>query len=479
MTRIANLTWGHKTMRSAVETAELVRRGELTAVQSVREAFARIHKLNGPLNAFVQLNQDAAEQSAQAIDARVARGESVGPLAGVPIGVKDLEACKGFRVTQGSWFLRDSPVCQSDTHHVARLRAADAIPVGMTAMSEFGMDSACSSRLWGVTRNPWNPALTPGGSSGGSAAAVAAGMVPLATGSDAGGSIREPAAFTGLVGLMPSHGRIPKQDGFSNFTAMGALTRSVADCARHLDVSAGPHDGDRQSLPAFGKPYESLIETLDVGGLRALWSGDLGYAVVDPEVESIARQAAERLMVAARLVKSQQEFTPVNPYRHWAVIMLSNLEADWTKQGLLPDGFEQLSRPVQHLVELMRANRKDIDVDASWKQLHRLEQQMATLFSQVDLLLTPTTACRPYTADALIPSVIDGRDASETGAEPFGAFVNVCWNPAISIPAGTTSDGLPVGLQIVARRHREDVLLRLARILEQREPWSFPDFSAP
>ena len=183
--------------------------------------------------------------------------------------------------------------------------------------------------------------------------------------------------------------------------------------------------------------------------------------------------------MAARLVKSQQEFTPVNPYRHWAVIMLSNLEADWTKQGLLPDGFEQLSRPVQHLVELMRANRKDIDVDASWKQLHRLEQQMAALFSQVDLLLTPTTACRPYTADALIPSVIDGRDASETGAEPFGAFVNVCWNPAISIPAGTTSDGLPVGLQIVARRHREDVLLRLARILEQREPWSFPDFSAP
>ena len=463
-------------IRSAVATADMVRRGELSALQSVREAFQRIERLNGPLNAFVQLNREAAEQAAQAIDARLARGESVGPLAGVPIGVKDLEACKGFRVTQGSWFLRDSPLCENDTHHVARLRAADAIPVGMTAMSEFGMDSACASRLWGVTRNPWNPAMTPGGSSGGSAAAVSAGMVPLATGSDAGGSIREPAAFTGLVGLMPSHGRIPKQDGFSNFTAMGALTRTVADCARHLDVAAGPHDGDRQSLPAFGQRYESLMETLEVGGLRVLWSGDLGYAVVDPEVEAIARGAAERLMSAARLVQSCQSFTPVNPYRHWAVVMLSNLEADWTKQGILSHGFGQLSRPVQHLVELMRANRKDIDVDASWQQPHRLEQQMAELFGQVDLLMTPATACRPYTADALIPTVIDGRDASESGAEPFGALINVCWNPAISIPAGITADGLPVGLQIVARRHREDVLLRLARIFEQTAPWSFPDF---
>ena len=465
-------------MRSAIQTAEMVRRGELSALQSVREAFERIERFNGHLNAFVQMDQQAAEQAAKGIDARVARGESVGPLAGVPIGVKDLEACKGFRITQGSWFMRNSPVSDFDTRHVARLRAADAIPVGITAMSEFGMDSACASKLWGVTRNPWNPALTPGGSSGGSAAAVAVGMVPLATGSDAGGSIREPAAFTGLVGLMPSHGRIPKQDGFSNFTAVGALTRTVADCARHLDVAAGPHDGDRQSLPLFGQRYESVIETLDVAGMRALWSGNLGYAVVDPEVESIAREAAERLMRAAGLVRSRQNFKPVNPYRHWAVVMLSNLEADWTKQGILPDGFDQLSRPVQHLIELMRANRKDIDVDASWKQLHLLEQQMAGFFSECDLLMTPATACRPYTADALIPTVIDGRDASESGAEPFGSIINVCWNPAISIPAGLTSDGLPVGLQIVARRHREDILLRLARIFEQTAPWSFPDFAA-
>jgi len=463
-------------IKSVVETAELVRRGELSALQSVQEAFARIERLNGPLNAFVQLDQEAAEQTARAIDSRVARGEQLGLLAGVPIGVKDLEACQGFRVTQGSWFLRDSPLCTSDTRHVSRLRAADAIPIGMTAMSEFGMDSACATKLWGVTRNPWNQALTPGGSSGGSAAAVAAGLVPLATGTDAGGSIREPAAFTGLVGLKPSHGRIPKQDGFSNFTAVGALTRTVADCARHLDVAAGPHEGDRQSLPAFGQSYERLADTLDVAGLRVRWSGDLGYAVVDPEVEAIARSAAERLMAAAKLVESRVPFAPTNPYLHWAVVMLSNLESDWTKQGMLPDSLGQLSRPVQHLIELMRANRKNIDVDASWKQLHRLEQEVGEFFGQCDLLMTPTTACRPYGADDLIPTVIDGRDASKSGAEPFGALVNVCWNPAISIPAGLTSDGLPVGLQIVARRHRDDVLLRLARIAELSSPWGYPDF---
>ena len=464
-------------IRSAVATADMVRRGELTALQSVREAFQRIERLNGPLNAFVQLDQASAERAAQAIDARVERGEAVGPLAGVPIGVKDMEDCKGFRVMQASWFLRNSPICESDWHHIARLRAADAIPVGMTAMSEFGMDGASWSRLWGITRNPWNHALTPGGSSGGSSAAVAAGMVPLATGTDGGGSIREPAAFTGLVGLKPSHGRIPRQDGFANFAALGALTRTVADCARHLDVAAGPHDGDRQSLPAFGDRYENLIETLDVRGLRALWSGKLGDAVVDPEVETIARAAAERLIRSAGLVRSTVPFSPICPYQHWGIVMMSNLEADWTRQGILPGGFDQLSEPVQRLLELMRTHRHEIDLDASWKQLHILEQQVAGLFGQVDLLMTPATACPPYGADSPVPALIDGRDTSNGGAQPFGMLANICWNPAISIPAGLTSSGLPVGLQIVARRHRDDILLRLARIAELESPWTFADLA--
>ncbi|RVT51293.1 amidase [Rubrivivax albus] len=462
------------TFRTAVETAEAVARGEVTATQVLDETLARIDRHNPTLNAFVQIDRDAAKAAAAEVDRRVARGEAVGPLAGVPVGVKDFEACRGFRTTQGSWFLRDSPISSEDSRHVARLRAAGAVIVGMTATAEFGMDSACTTRLWGVTRNPWNLERTPGGSSGGSSAAVAAGLVPLATGTDAGGSIRQPAAYTGLVGLKASHGRIPKQDGFSNFGVSGALTRTVADCARHLDVACGPHPGDRTSLPRPHQSFESSLELLDVRGLRAHWSGDLGYAVVEPEVEAIARRAAEQLMQAAGLVPVECPFHPVNVYNDVAVVLLSNLEAQWTREGLLPDGYPMLSPSVQHIVDLLRSNRDRVDADASWARIRQLEQQLAGFFEGCDLLMTPATACRPHGADERIPSVIDGRDASSTGAEPFGALVNACWVPAISIPAGLTADGLPVGLQIVARHHREDILLRLARIAEQTMPWPCP-----
>lgn len=460
-------------MRTLTDTADAVQRGELSALQSVRDALDRIERINGALTAFVQVDRAAAERAAIAIDARIARGEPVGALAGVPFGVKDIEACTGFRATQGSWFLRDNPIATEDSGHIARLRAADAIPLGITAMSEFGMDSATSSTLWGTTRNPWNLATTPGGSSGGSAAAVAAGMVPLATGTDAGGSIREPAAFTGLVGLKPSHGRIAKGNGFANWSVLGALTRTVADTARYLDVAAGPDDRDRQSLPAVGYRYETQIDQLDVRGLRAVWSPDLGFAPVEPEVIDIAHRAARRLINAAGLVDCPNEFRPHNVIRDWGVLQLTTLEDDFTRQGILPHGIDRLSAPVRALLELMRRHRDSVDVPASWKRVHQLEQQVAGFFANHDLLLTPSTACRPYAADGPLPDVIDGRDASETHAEPFGVLANVCWNPAISIPAGITADGLPVGLQIMARRHRDDVLLRLARILEQASPWGF------
>lgn len=465
---------GEKIMQSVVETAEQVRQGKLTAVARTRDALDAIERLNPAINAFVMLDPESALAAAEQIDRKVAAGEDPGLLAGVPIGVKDMEACAGFSMTQGSWFLRDAPPETSDSRHVARLRSAGAIIVGTTACSEFGMDSATTSKLWGTTRNPWNLEKTPGGSSGGSSAAVAAGMVPLATGTDAGGSIREPAAFTGIIGLKPSHGRIPKMNGFANWSVHGALTRTVADAARHLDVAGGPHDGDRQSLPAFPGSFEASIETLEVSGLRATWTPDYGYAPVEPEVIEIAREAAQRLIRNARLVEHDVPFAPVNIYRHFGAIMGSTLEADFIRDGILPDGFEMLSAPVQSLIRKIRARRDEIDVQKSWQQVYLLERQVADLFAETDLLMSPATSCAPYGADELVPEVIDGRDASETGAEPFGMLANACWNPSISIPAGFTAAGLPVGLQITARRHRDDILLRLARIAELTAPWPFP-----
>lgn len=461
-------------MRTVVEIADRVRTGELSAASVVAEAFAAIEAKNPPLNAFIVLDREGAERAAAEIDGKVARGEDPGALAGVPIGVKDLENCKGFRTTQGSWFLLDSPIQTADNPHVARLRAAGAIPLGKTATAEFGMDSATSTYAWGVTRNPWNPQKTSGGSSGGSASAVAAGMVPLATSTDGGGSTRQPASYTSLIGLKPSHARIAKVNGFANWSVHGALTRNVRDQARYLDVAAGPDDRDRQSLPAVPYKYEDIIETLDVSGLKALWTPDCGYAVVEPEVVELARGAAERLIAAARLTEVSGVFHPTNIYRHWGALNLVNLEDDFVRDGILPDGFDKLSEQTKALLLRIRARRREIDIKDSWSKIEQLNNEVAEFFLSHDLLLSPATALKPYDADATSPQVIDGRDASETGAEPFGMLANACWNPSISIPAGLTADGLPVGLQITARRHRDDILLRLARLYEQAHPWSYP-----
>jgi len=463
-------------MRTVIEIADGVRSGALSARAMVAEAFEAIAAKNPELNAFVMLDREAADRAAAEVDAAVARGEDPGPLAGVPFGVKDLEDCAGFRTTQGSWFLKDTPPKTRDSPHVARLRAAGAIAIGKTAAAEWGMDGATSTHLWGVTRNPWDPRKTPGGSSGGSSSAVAAGMVPMATATDGGGSTRQPAAYTSLVGLKPSHARIAKVNGFANWSVHGALTRNVRDQARYLDVAAGPDDRDRQSLPAVPYRYEDIIEILDVGGLRALFTPDCGYAVVEPEIVEIARSAAERLIAAARLEAMGGVFHPTNIYRHWGAINLSTLEADLTADGVLPDGIPHLSEQMKAVIKRVQARKAEgrIDLKQSWAMVERLCNEVAAFFTDHDLLMSPSTACRPYDAHLTTPQSIDGRDISETGVEPFGMLANACWNPSISIPAGLTADGLPVGLQITARRHRDDILLRLARISELTQPWSYP-----
>ena len=464
---------GKVRMRSVIEIAESVRRGERRAIDVLEECLRTLAIADPQVNACVISRADLAREDAAAIDRRIRRGEDPGPLAGVPFAVKDIEDIAGLPTTQGSLLLKDAPPANEDSVHVERLRAAGAIAIGKTNVCEFGVDSSTYNRLWGVTRNPWNLQLTPGGSSGGSSAAVASGIVPLATATDASGSTREPASFTGLVGLKPSHGRIPRSDGFANWATHGALTRSVADTARYLDAVAGPDDRDRQSLPASGVAYEPIIESLDVAGLRAVWSADLGYAVVEPEVTELAQRAARTLAAAAGLRWIDREVRLVNARDALGMIMIAKARDDMTLSGLLPDRFADLGAQLRYWLE----KGKDIgpaEVAASWRTVRQLEREMATLFLDADVLLTPAVACAPYPADAMMPEIIDGRDASHSGPEPFGLIANVAWNPSISVPAGLTRSGLPVGLQITVRRHRDDVALRLARILEIAQPWHFP-----
>ena len=457
-------------MRTVVEVAEAVRAGELKACEILDECLAAIDARNGELNAFVYLDADQARATAEQIDQTVARGDDPGPLAGVPFGVKDLEDCAGMPTSQGSLLYKGRPPVDTDSVHVGRLRAAGAVPVGKTATPEFGVTAFTHTKAWGTTRNPWDLTRTPGGSSGGSAAAVSAGLVPFSTASDGGGSTRIPAAFTGLVGLKASFGRIPhERSSPSETSCYGALTTTVRDAARHLDVASGPHDVDRASLPAPGLSYERAIEELDVGGLRALWSPDMGYAVVVPGIEELAKAAADALVDAAGLRRVERPFSPSSPMRTWRSAGAADMWLD-LEEGMWPDCAEDLTGLVR--ASLRRTQEWTLPRYArALRHRQLLEEEVADLFGEIDVLLTPTTATSAYAAEGPLPMEIEGQDARHSGPVPFTMLANLCWNPAISVPAGVTQEGLPVGLQITVRRHADDVALRLARIFEQARPW--------
>jgi aspartyl-tRNA(Asn)/glutamyl-tRNA(Gln) amidotransferase subunit A len=457
-------------MRTVIETADAVRRGELKAVEVLDECLAAVESRNGPLNAFVHLDGDLARTVANRVDETVARGDDPGPLAGVPFGVKDLEDCAGMPTSHGSLLYKGRPPVEEDSVHVARLRAAGAVPIGKTAAPEFGTVAFTHTKAWGTTRNPWNTERTPGGSSGGSAAAVAAGMVPFCTASDGGGSTRIPAAFSGLVGFKASYGRIPHpRAAISQTTALGALTTTVADAARHLDVAAGPDDRDRLSLPPSTVDYEQAIEELDVRGLRAAWSPDLGFAAVDPEVRELTEAAALTLIDTAGLERVDRPVQLTDPVRTWmsagaADIWLSLEEDMWPERAGELMGF--VRKPYERTEEypvrkFARTHR--------WR--HQLEEDVAAVFADVDVLITPSTAVPAFGAAGPMPLVIDGREVGPAMAVPFTMLANLCWNPAVSLPAGVNSEGLPVGVQVIGRRHADEVVLRLARIYEQTRPW--------
>lgn len=454
---------------TVIATADAVRRGDVAAVAVVEDCLARIQARNGELNAFVVLDGEAALARAAEIDRLVAEGIDPGPLAGVPFGVKDLEDCAGLPTSHGSLLYQERGPVPADSIHVARLRAAGAIPVGKTAAPEFGTLHFTRTKAWGVTRNPWDPERTPGGSSGGSAAAVAAGLVPFCTASDGGGSTRIPASFSGLVGLKPSHGRIPDLSNDSQTAVVGALVTSVADAARHLDVAAGPDDHDRTSLPVPGSSYERATEELGVGGLRVLWSPDLGFAAVDPEVRAVAGEAAQVLVDAAGVEVVERAVQLSDPIRTWlgagALDLWMGLE-----EGHWPERAAEMTSFVRSGLELT-AERPIPSLVSSRRRRQRLQDEVADLFTGVDVVLTPTTAVAAFPAAGPPPEVIDGRPVGPADCVPFTMLANLCWNPACSVPAGRTREGLPVGLQIMGRRHCDDVVLRLARIFEQAHPW--------
>jgi aspartyl-tRNA(Asn)/glutamyl-tRNA(Gln) amidotransferase subunit A len=458
---------------AAWEIADAVRAGERRAADVLEHFVARVERFDGDLNAFCHLDLDGARARAAAIDADVAAGRDPGRLAGVPIGVKELAQVEGWPDTHGSMLYADA-IADHDATEIARLRREGAVLVGLTTAPEFGSTNWTRTFLHGVTRNPWNPERTPGGSSGGSAAVVASGMMPVCTGGDGGGSIRIPSSYSGLFGFKVSFGRIGDAGPFDDSltSVPGPMATNVRDAARYADVVSGPTVIDPTSLPAPAVPYEdallsgAAVESLR--GTRAAWSATLGFAVCDPEVEKLTHEAALALCDDAGIELVDVDVRIPNPGRAWGILSslsMAALHLD-AARGRLEEvtpvpraGFEMIDRIGAD--DMIRAIRRRQEVLAG----------IAAAFEHVDLLLTPTTATPAFAAEGPPPLEIAGQRVGGMGSVPFTAPFNISGQPGVSIPAGLTSDGLPVGLQVVARRHEEPLVLAAGLVAETNRPW--------
>ncbi len=455
--------------RSVSALAGAIRRGALRARTVLDHHLDRIARLNPPIGAFVFEDADGARAAADAIDARIERGEDPGPLAGVPFGVKELEDVAGWPHPRGARVFADV-IASTTSTHVRRLRGAGAVPVGLTASPEMGAASFTASLLHGVCRNPWNPERTPGGSSGGSAAAVALGLVPFATGSDSGGSLRIPASFTGLVGFKGTYGRIPRGPnyvGFPNVRSYGVLTRSVADTAELLDCVVGADERDPLSLPHPGFAFAEAIATFDLRGTRTAWTADLGFGVCDPEVRRVVRAAADRLVEGARLTATDVQVALADPEEGWRVLVAPDLLALYAP--FFPSRADDIN-PMLNMMYELASGMTAADLGRAALVRDQVVQTLATVFEQVDLLLLPTTPIPAFAAEGPPPMTVDGRAVGPITTVAQTYVFNLSGHPAISVPAGLV-DGTPTGLQIVGRRHDDLRVLAAAARLEELAPF--------
>lgn len=453
------------------ELVRQVRDREVGSRELVEEALARV-AADDRFRAFVHVDGELALTEAAAVDEAVAAGEPVGALVGVPFGVKDLEDVRGMPTSKAArWFAGTGPAVRDEVH-VGRFRAAGAIPIGKTATPAFGAAAHTASDVFGVTRNPWDLATTPGGSSGGSAAAIAAGFVPFATASDGGGSIRTPAAYTSLPGLRPCYGRVPSYGSthLAQNAVNFALTRTVLDTAFLLDIAAGAHPYDRTSLPDHPGSFLDATTNLDVGGLSVGYSAAFGIGEVDREVGEIVEEWFESFVAHAGLVRSTV-----------AELKLPFLWDVYTKvagvdrfvdlpEGLWPDRADELEERLRPGWE-SNAKARLPQLARIYTERRRVEETVAAYFDEVDVLVTPATGIPPFAAEGPIPETVNGVEV-----HPFVNLIqpimaSLCNLPAIAVPCGLTSKGLPVAAQIVAGRFREDVCLRLARLAEEAAPF--------
>ncbi|MCW2739343.1 amidase [Nocardioides sp.] len=446
--------------------AAAVRSGAISARELLELHLARIGERNPELNAIVSLDEDRARAAAATADEALASGADVGPLHGLPFAVKDTHALEGWRTTYGSPIFADS-VADHDDLLVERVRRAGAVFVGKTNVPEFAAGSHTFNTVFGVTRNPVDPTRSAGGSSGGAASALASGMVPLADGSDMGGSLRNPASFCGVVGLRPSLGRVPEWPLYNQWESTsvgGPMARNVGDLALLLSVLAGPDPRAPLALGDSGSSFAPPVVPAPLAGLRVACSVDLGGSlVVDHAVADVVRATAARLSDAgATVVEAQPDLSLADDT--FRTLRAWHFQAKFA--ALLaehPTSFKpSLEANIRAGESLTGA-----DVARAYTQRTTLSETMRMFFGDHDVLLLPTSQVPPFPVEQEFPETINGRRKPDYLAWMRSAWaITVTGCPAISVPAGTTADGLPIGVQLVARHGSDGRLLEVAAAVE-------------
>ena len=456
----------------AYELRGLLDAKEVSSVELTKMFLERIEELNPILNAYLTVCSDEALESARSADVRISNGAGKEePLLGIPISIKDLEVTKGIRSTMGSLFYRDYvPLFDSIT--VERVRRSGAVILGKTNTPEFGLLGTTENRLGDACRNPWNTDRTSGGSSGGAAAALIAGLCTLATGSDGGGSIRIPASFCGVYGIKPTLGRVAKFGGVGNpapnFTSCsGPMARNVRDAGALLQALSGydPRDSIamREETPDFLDGLGDGVE-----GLKVAWSADLGFAAVDPEVARIAREGAQ-VFEDLGCEMEEPEISLQHPIEYFMTIFSTGAYVSYGE--LYTQNRNMLTSYVRNNMALGESTTGVDFVKAMWSY-QKARSQSDDIMGEYDLLLTPTMS---------VPAFDVGQHPKEVGGQavdprlgymPFTPVFNLTGQPAASVPCGFSEDGMPIGLHIVGRRGDEATVLRASAAFEAARPWA-------
>jgi amidase len=458
----------------AVELREMLRKKAISPVELMQAFLARIDEVNPVINAYCTLVPEMALEAARKAEATIMQGGEVGLLTGIPVSIKDIVPTAGIRTTFGSK-LYENLVPSEDALVVERVKEAGGIIVGKTNTPEFAAGGSTFNQVFGITRNPWNTDFTVGGSSGGAAAAVAAGIGPLAQGSDLGGSLRQPASFCGVVGFRPSPGRVPKYPNELNWddqSVQGPIARTIPDTALFLDAMSGPDGRSPVSLPKETPPFLQAAQKPEAGNLKIAWSDNLNLMPVDPVVLGEARKAIDVFRgLGCDVVEDCPDFSGA---RETALILRGvRFVAIYGERYQNDPEFRRWVNPLVtgNIEDGLKLTVQDI----AWAHRQRSEiwVKMKAFFDKYDLLLTPTAPIPPFNAEMKFPTEIAGKPMENYLDWLMLTYaITMTGHPAISVPCGWTEKGLPIGVQIVGRHHGDAALLRAAAAFEQAAPWA-------